>query len=368
MPVSTDLASGLAKGMLDLYADAESRLLVLIAGRIARGLDGPDWAERQLAATSQVLQQTRTIVERLTRSSDATLADAIRRAWNRGAATAGTDMEAIGVARGIAFGGINQSAVAALLDTAHEALQPIGLRIQSSAGQMIGNIVRGVSGLMLAGTMTRRQAAVNVVGRLALAGITGFVDSGGRGWSMTGYAEMVTRSQASQAVVQGHVEQLAQSGYDLVSVSTAPHPCPLCSAWEGRILSMRGFTPTGRNEVRGKVFTVAGTLQYAISQGLMHPQCRHRTMLWTPNFPRVPEHPKPDPEGYKLSQRQRSFERRIRQRKQQIAALNEIDPKSPETLRAKARLKTLTADYTQFVSDNDLKRLRYRESANFGKK
>lgn len=273
MPVSTDWASALAKSMLDLYSTAETDLLTLIARRLARGIDEPGWADRQLLAVQAATQDTAELVARLRDASDLTIGDVLRTAWNRGAALAGTDLVASGVHRALAFAGVNQRAVSVLIDQARNVLQPVGLRVQSTAGRIYRDVLTDIAGRMLTGTVTRRQAAVTALTRFADTGVTGFVDSAGRGWSLPSYAEMTARTAASQAIIQGHTDQLVNNGRDLVMISDAPEECAKCRPWEGKIVSLTGSTPLGRQTIDGHEVTVSGTLRQAISEGLHHPNC-----------------------------------------------------------------------------------------------
>lgn len=126
--------------------------------------------------------------------------------------------------------------------------------------------LRLASGL-LTGTMTRRQASARILQQLAGKGVTGFRDRAGRSWEMGAYAEMVGRTTAAQASVQGHADRLTALGVDTVLVSNAPEECKQCRKWEGRVLSLTGKT-TGR---LSDGVTVAGTLTEAKADGLYHP-------------------------------------------------------------------------------------------------
>lgn len=360
MPVSPDDASNLAKSMLDLYSEAETSLLAMVARRLARGIDSPGWEDRQLLALQGLRSDTQRLVDTLKERSTTTLADVLRLAWNRGAALAGDDMVRAGLHQAFAFSGVNLNAVAALLTRNQSILAPTGLRIQSSAGSIFQDVVRLVAGRMLTGQVTRRQAAVQAIDRFAEQGITGFTDTAGRAWSMTGYAEMVTRTAASQAIVQGHVEQLSTNGFDLVMVSDAPEECVKCRRWEGAILALSG-NPAKVMTRNGHTFTVAGTLAEATAAGLLHPNCRHRLIAFVPG---VTERLRDtaDPEGDKLRQQQRAYERKVRELKRRLAAAQELDPKGDSTKAARLKLRTKQAEFKQWREDNGRKDLAYRTS------
>src|SRR5262249_38048132 len=136
---------------------------------------------------------------------------------------------------------------------------------------------------------------------------------------------------------------------------------------EGAILSTKGYTPKGVMVRDGHSFVVAGTLQQATAAGLFHPNCRHRTVVYLPGFTKRLRDTA-DPEGDALRQRQRLYARQLRALKRQIAVAQELDPKGPDTARLKTRLKAKSSEFSQWIADNDRKRLRYRESANYGTK
>jgi len=115
-------------------------------------------------------------------------------------------------------------------------------------------IAESSSGVLL-GDQTRRQAAQAALNRFAQKGITGFVDSAGRGWSMESYTEMALRTGCGRAAVQGHVDRLTANGLDLVIVSDAPRECPLCRPWEGKVLSI-GSVPVEMPEDTDAAFQV----------------------------------------------------------------------------------------------------------------
>jgi hypothetical protein len=123
--------------------------------------------------------------------------------------------------------------------------------------------------------------------------------------------------------VQGHVDQLAANGLDLVSVSNSPRERPLCEPWEGKVLSIGGTVagsierPSVTSDDMVKV-VVAGTLDQARAAGFQHPNCRHSVSAYLPGATRLPE-VTAEPDGYVDQQRQRAIERSIRQRKTRSA-------------------------------------------------
>jgi len=107
---------------------------------------------------------------------------------------------------------------------------------------------------------TRREISTRIKAELA-DGITVLRDRGGKRWSMDAYAEMLTRTKMTEATNHGLMNRLIDEGADLVEVSRHEGACPLCTPWEGRILSIRGET------------SGYPTVEEAESEGLHHPHC-----------------------------------------------------------------------------------------------
>jgi hypothetical protein len=320
MPVSPDDGVSLAKGMLDLYADAEARLLELIGRTIADGITEPGWRERQLRAVQRMRRQTAKLLADLERAATAEAQAEILAAYNRGAALAGLD---VGGTAAASFGGVQASAVSALVQATTGQLTSTGLLIASQQEAIYRDVVAKVAGQSLTEGLTGRQAAWQAMQLWADRGITGFTDRAGRAWEMSAYAEMTMRTATAQATIQGHVDRLTGSGRDLGMVSDAPEECEKCRPWEGKVLSLSGQTPAGEHSEDGTRYTVAGTVSQARAAGLFHPNCRHRMVIFIPGVTR-PLLDTEDPEGDRTRQAQRYRERRIRQLKRRELAAKAI--------------------------------------------
>ncbi|SFK22765.1 Phage minor capsid protein 2 [Streptosporangium canum] len=117
--------------------------------------------------------------------------------------------------------------------------------------------------------------------RLMDRGIVSFTDRADRTWRLSSYAEMIGRTNAARAAIQGQMDQLASAGIDLVYVSDNTQECKRCRPFESKVLR-RGSGPIGRIQVEhgtrdGELVTVdvLDTLDGAQSKGFQHPNCRH---------------------------------------------------------------------------------------------
>jgi len=110
---------------------------------------------------------------------------------------------------------------------------------------------------------TARQVRRKIVRDLTADGITGFTDKAGKQWTLSSYAEMVSRTTTIEATDAGMMGQMQEEGYDLMRVDAHAGTCPKCAPWEGRVLSLSGRT-------RGYP-----TLADAKAAGFRHPNCSH---------------------------------------------------------------------------------------------
>jgi hypothetical protein len=129
------------------------------------------------------------------------------------------------------------------------------------------------------GDPTREIQAV--LDRAAARGLTVFVDTSGRRWSLTTWAETTVRAHYAQAALDEYTDACRSAGVSLVVVGRSASPCARCVPWENAILSLDDVSP-GSVETSGRTVRVAGTLREARDAGLMHPWCRHRLVAWIP--------------------------------------------------------------------------------------
>jgi hypothetical protein len=361
MPVSPADAALLGKGLLEIYSDAELQLLDLIGRAITRGIDTPSWREHQLIAVQTLRAQTLKLTKDLEKAGTKAAGDAVLAGYNRGAAVAGIDLARLGGSTTGAFGGVDTRAVQALTSAAGDQIRDTGLVIRSQQEAIYRDVVQQTAGRQLTAGMTRRDASWDAMQTWADRGVTGFVDRAGRSWSMTSYAEMIGRTAATQAIMQGHRDRLVDAGRDLVMISDAPEECERCRPWEGKVLSLTGQTRAGTYTAAETSYVVAGTLAQATAAGLFHPNCRHRTTAYLPGIT-PPLLDTEDPEGDKLRQQQRYRERHIRELKRKAQTARTMTPNSPAAAIAAKRLRTAQADFKVWRDVNGRKDLAYRTS------
>ncbi|MGW4695162.1 phage minor capsid protein [Kitasatospora cineracea] len=367
MPVSPADGEDLARAVGRLYREAELALLELISRLLGDGLESPRWAERKLAALRDLRSGADDITRALRRDATGEISRAIATAYERGdqAAVAELGMLPEGL-RAFAQRAIPNAATIDRLAAAAVAEQdPVWTRILRAVEDIYRRVVARVSGTVLAGALTRRQAAQRALDQFANRGVTGFVDRAGRNWDMASYAEMAVRSATGRAAIQGHTDRLAALGQRYVTVSDSPLECPLCRPWEGEVLTLSG--PSGEHDVTlphatddGKrvIVHVAGSLPEARAAGLLHPNCRHSISLYLPGVSTRPVAP-PHPGGatYEDTQHQRYLERQVRQwKRRQAAAMDGAARRA-----AGARVRAYQGRIRELTAEKQLPRKRQRE-------
>lgn len=356
MPVTPSVIEGLAQATVDRYSEAERVLLERIAKALAAGIDEPGWADRKLLEVQLLQARAQALLDVLGTQAGQAVAKAILTAWNRGSAVAAGDLAEL-LDRALSDVVDPLPGSPALTRLAAETTQIVTsthARILRSTMDAYRQVVAEVSGQVLLGTQTRREAAQAALDRFAARGVTGFIDKAGRGWDMASYVEMAVRTSTQRAAVAAQVDRLQAYGQDLVIVSDAPQECPTCRPWEGKVLSLSGRTAGTIQGGRGA--RVAGTLPQATADGLFHPGCRHSVSAYLPGVTKAPR-ATADPEGDAARQRLRYLERQVRAAKRQEAAA--LDDAA--AARARARVRELQGRIREHVATTSAKRQPARE-------
>lgn len=358
------LTEPLVRQILDLYAAAEYELLTKIATRLARGLDRPDWADRQLLEMQRFRAEAEVILAKLQNGIPVAADDAARIAMNRGATIAQAELgavaqsvtPAIAAAPATVGSAIDTYALAAAAADLTITLDGTRPRIFRSVDDIYRQVVARASAPAMLGASTQREAVASALNNFAQRGITGFVDRSGRRWELQSYVDMASRSSLMNAAIEGHNAKLSSAGFDLVVVSDVPQECARCRPWEGKVLSLGGAT-TGVHKWRdGRPVEVAGTMAQARSAGLYHPGCRHSHALFVPGRTRSFGETA-DPQGEKDREKLRYLERQVRAAKRQQAAA--IDDEARKT--ATDRVRAYQGKIRAHVAASTAKRQPWRE-------
>jgi hypothetical protein len=353
VPTSPATAANLSRPVRDLYEQAEYDLLHHLANTLGQDLDSPRWAERRLRAVGGLRSAVDGRSAVLRRAATMAMDRALLDAYDRGRAEALADLGRLTAAQrrtlDAAAAGTVRSArgLAAGLD---RDARPLYRRITTSVVGAYRLIIRRAEQ-----ARNRAGEVQRALNAFASRGITGLIDDRGRGWSMTGWIDMATRTAAGEALLEGHADLLQTAGLSLVVVSNSPLECPQCRPWESQVLTLD--PAPGRRVVLARTAVdsqttvpvrVAGSLTEARAAGLYHPNCRHNVRPYLPGITRQPP-PAPEPRGatYEDTQRQRYLERQIRAWRRRAAVA--LDRRAQDTAVAairgyEAQLRALTRD------------------------
>lgn len=68
----------------------------------------------------------------------------------------------------------------------------------------------------------------------------GFVDAAGRSWANNRYLDMLVRTTTARVNRETYVATLVRDGDDLARIVNVGETCPLCTAWDGLVISLSG--------------------------------------------------------------------------------------------------------------------------------
>ncbi len=347
MPISPAEVEAYAQTIYRIYADAERIMLAKVARRLARGIEQEGWAERKLAEIQAVrrdISQGLTELQKVNQEIEQAIVDS----YEKGAEAAVKDLEkANKPVKSRAASELNKQSVKVIAQTAVSTLAATHFRILRTTEDIYRSVIAETASQVLAGTVTRREAAQMALNRFADVGVSGFIDRAGRRWDMASYAEMAIRSACGQAAVEGHLDKLLDNDHDLVIVSGGFESCPLCVPWEGRVLSISGQTPG------------YPTVADARANGLWHPNCVHTVGIYLHGYtkPMLSE-AKTQPGAYEERQQQRYNERMIRKwKRREATAITE-----QERAFARAKAREWQARQREFIAQTGRRRKYERES------
>ena len=343
---TTATKEALLRGLSRIYEESQLSLLRLVAERLARGAESPNWALDKLMELGFLRQDAQRVLKKTQREAVEQIVQIVQAFYSGGQADELETAVRLGLAgRTVAKGrGIVSESVKMLVAEGLSFTNRMGSRVLRDVDDVYRRVVAEASGLELSGTLTRVQVMQRSLDRFADAGVTGFVDRRGRKWEMQAYADMAVRTVTHHASTQGHLDSLAARGRDLVIVSDHKGECPRCRAFEGKVLSISGQAPDHISVAQAR------------SNGREHPGCRHRYGIYLPGITPPPE-PQGKPEDYDLIQKQRAMERGVRQAKRRAAVAATPEAKAKAGALIRARQKQLR----EHVAEHDLKRRSDRE-------
>lgn len=301
--------------IVDIFADAERRLLALIAS----GLADPN----ALSQISAIRREAEKIIEQSYNLSLEEALKLLQKAYEQG----------IGELPETAIVVVNPNPVTFQTAEYFKLLQNVKFQLLRSVEDVYRTIVYEVSGAVAVGSNTRIGAAKEALSALAKEGIAGFVDKTGREWELASYIEMTTRTAAQNAFREGRVYSIQASGGDLAIIRSAPSHCPDCAKWRNKIVSISGKSDK------------YPPLERAVSENVFHPNCRCTLAKFVEELTII-DTVETVPNYYEEEQQLRSLEREARAVRRALAA-----DKDNEDLKQK--LKDITTEIETLVDETE---------------
>lgn len=235
----------------------------------------------------------------------------------------------------------------------------------ASAGQEYTDIVNRVSSEVLAGTKTMAKAMQEAVSKLAEKGLTGFTAKNGARWSPEAYTKMVIRSNTQNTINRIQEEQMILAGNDYWEISKHGGARPKCADDQGQIFSISGDTEP-IVDGRGKKIKVRSwsSSSYGQPDGILGINCGHSRRSFIPGLSIHRDNPISKSENnkeYKEKQRQRQYERTIRNKKRDIAMLKQIGAEQDYIKMKQNSLSDTRKEYLGFLDKTGRTRITANE-------
>lgn len=354
--ISPTTAADLAEDVARIYRDAELRILARIARSLAVGVELDDWAVQQLARIQRIRPGILAELNAVNAEAAAAIELAIERAYFAGELSALTDIGSAAPFELVT----PRPAVTAIVRDIATGLNDAAPALLRGIDDSYRSIVAQASASVLAGAEGRRGAAQRAINAFLGDGLK-FVPTRGGMWDIATYTEMAVRTGVARGAIQGHVDQMADIGLDLVIVRPGPRACRICDEWARKVLSTSGTTGTFTVErVNGPgtvTVEVEATLDEARAAGWGHPNCRCGIRAYMPGVTKLSmlDRPAWDAEGYEAQQRQRAIERKVRDWKQREAIA--IEP--GQAAEARQKVKAWQAAQRDHLAANPSLKRRY---------
>lgn len=284
---------------------------------------------------------------------------------------------------------INRQIIEAWLQTATDKFNLTNTTMLQSAQQAYITAVNGVAQLavdtlsdaqgktvygafnastagILSGGMTLDEAKKTVIGRMAAAGIYGFVDRAGRHWSPEAYASMVLRTTAHNVSVQATKAASQEFGVNVFQCSWHPNSRPTHYDYQGKFYSWDNSYGTFEDGLGvTHSYEPAANAGVDTAAGLFGINCGHEPIpmdegVSVPFDPADIQPKEESDKGYAQAQEQRAKERAIRHAKM-MANVYETAGDDKQAAEWRAKTREEQAALRRYLTETGRTRSRGRE-------
>jgi len=365
-----------------MYIDCVSQLIINIASHFknGRGLETQEWQIKKLSELGQLTRESAEIIAKNTGEKKEVIIKTLEEAVGvtledmeknlKAAAKAGKieapggDVFASDRVREVltnytaqAESDLNLVNTTMLQSTAEAYRTAITNVVQYENAQAALNAAAGRVNLS---TATHNQAVREAIKKMAEDGLTGFIDRAGRKWSPEAYVNMDVRTTVHNTAVQSQKARSADYGVYTFQVTVKRAARPLCAPYQGKFYSWDNSAGV-IEDLYGRKYRYSGinTTSFGEPAGLFGINCGHDPVTFVPGY-NVPRYEplsekqlKENEAEYKLSQKQRHFERQTRKAKTEALAYDAAGDKEAFD-KAAMRVKEKTAAYKAFCKENNL--------------
>lgn len=218
--------------LLAIYEQAEADLMRLIEADAQAGTrpGTKAYREKRLAIIRQLLSDTQDAAIPLS-------TELIAFAYEAGSTSASRQ-----ISRAIPNfgGGIHQEAIELLADNMANGLNGAAEQVGRFVDDFYRQLGLDAATEQIAQGGTRRAASRSLIDAIQRRGVTSFVDASGTRWKLSRYAQMVVRTNTSQAIVKANMNTALEQGFDLVEVLVVPDEllCEICGPYADRTFTL----------------------------------------------------------------------------------------------------------------------------------
>lgn len=250
------------------------------------------------------------------------------------------------------FFGFNDKKLEALIKTVNEDLNKAQYSVLRKMDDVYRQTIFKSHMYLQNGVKTLPQAIDMATKDFLAKGIDSITYKNGARVNIASYAEMCLRTANHRATLLGEGKKRDEYGIHTVVVSAHANTCKMCEPWQGKILIDDVFCHGTKLDGDYPL------LSEAITEGILHPNCRHTITTFFPGITNLPK--KQDGKEaiklYEVEQRQRYLERQIRKYKRLTQGSVDEDNKQ----LAERKLKQYTIDINKLLKDNPMLRRNYK--------
>lgn len=324
----------------NIFAEIELDLVNSLTEELSSG----HWKSQRLRALKQFQQRNIEILNKYPLSEE--LKKEVEQAYLRAGYKTQAEVEkALGEASrmGTSFS-VSDRRLSALINQLNSDLE----NAKTAAVRMMNDVYKQTTAkaqIAMATNLYTMDQCVDMATRDFLAqGINCIKYKNGAQVNIASYAEMALRTSTRRATLIGEGAMRADLGQNLVYVTQYGACSETCLPWQGQIYWDDVYTPGAKPD------EAYPRLSEAISGGLFHPNCRHKSTTWYPGVSKIP--PIMDEEVVRrnsaLESEQRYNERQIRKYKRMQEG--SLDPANKEKYARK--VKQWQTRQRQLIKDN----------------